>query len=390
MVEKTDGESKVFKLHSFTSAVTATLSLAFVCPLMAASASSSQLNWGYLTSWETAPPNPLPPELARVLNVGEQSLDIKIEPVPTFHLAGTLNKDPAHQESDRAKHNFAQIFDLAVCARTAPEPLRSQCRAKASFALLAWARTYQSSGNPVDDSFFLPIFQAVDLIIPVLSSADALTLRNWIRSFATAGDQFYAKKAPARSYAPKINNIRINNFMAWHLLIRAMSGTICQDQNSLKQTHAMLVEFADQNFVPGENGTIDGTTYDFVQRDSLHYQVYDLEPLVWMALFTPKVIDQNTRERIDLGLNFIKPYYLGEKQHIEFQHTVSTFDVMRGNEDNNPVFKHKPWDTKEARSLFLVARQVFPDIHSWTENVVDEHYDPSIKLLRSIYSPARP
>jgi len=361
------------------------LSFAAESPLMASS-SGSQLNWGRLTDWQNSLSNPCPSELARVLDEAKQSLDIKIQPIRAFHLAGTLNKDPAHQEADRAKQNFPKIFDLAIAARTSPEPLRSQCKAKAASALLAWARTYQPSGNPIDDSYFLPIFQAVDLMVPIMNHADAQTLLEWIDSFAVAGDQFYAQKAPSSRYAPKINNIRINNFMAWHLLMRAMSGTIRQDQNSVQQTRSMLVAFVNQTFLPGENGTIDGTTYDFVQRDALHYHIYLLEPLVWMTLFTPKVIDQRTRERIDLGLNLLKPYYLGEKQHIEFQHTVAAFDLKRIEEDKNRTFQIKPWEPKEARTLFLMARQVFPDIQPWTENVVDEHYAPSIKILRAIYS----
>jgi hypothetical protein len=114
--------------------------------------------------------------------------------------------------------------------------------------------------------------------------------------------------------------------------------------------------------------------------------VYLLEPLVWMTICTPNVVDHLTRERIDLGLNFLKPYYVGEKQHIEFQHTVAAFDVTRQKEDNNPTFQNKPWEPKKARTLLLMARQVFSDIQPWTENVVDEHNAPSIKLLRSLYS----
>jgi len=352
---------------------------------MAASLPGSQLNWGNLAAWESSLPEPIPPSLARVLEVAKQSLTVEVQPIPEFHLAGTLNKDPAHQESDRAKQNFPQIFDLAVCARVAPVPLRDQCLAKASSALLAWANTYRPSGNPVDDSFFAPLLQSIDLIVGKINVNEKKTLLNWVRSFADAGDQFYAKAAPARGYAPKINNIRFNNFMAWHLYIRALAGTICEDQFSLQETRAQLDEFLSHTFVAGENGALDGTTYDFAQRDSLHYHIYDLEALVWMALLTPSVLDQHADRLIDLGLNFLEPYYLGQKQHVEFKHSVSDFDFKRINEDaNNPTFQMKPWDPREARILLLMARQVFPDIRPWTLNVVDEHYDPSIKLLGHI------
>lgn len=356
------------------------------CPIaMAASLSGSHLSWGNLAAWETSLPDPPPPALSRVLDVAKQSLDIKVQPIPQFHLAGTLNKDPAHQESDRAKQNFPQIFDLAVCARLAPEPLRGQCLTKASSALLAWANIYQPSGNPVDDSFFAPLLQGVDLIASKVNANDRKKLLDWARSFAKAGDRFYDKAAPARGYAPKINNIRFNNFMSWHLYMRALSGTICQDQPSLQETRSLLADFLNHTFVAGANGVLDGTTYDFVQRDSLHYHIYDLEALVWMSLLTPSVLNQSARSRVELGLNFIKTFYTGEREHVEFQHSVSDFDFKRINEDkNNPTFQMKSWDPKEARGLFLIARQVFPDIRSWTTNVVDERYDPSMKLLANL------
>jgi hypothetical protein len=365
-----------------SSALTAFILVACACRVsVAASLSGSNLSWGDLSAWESSPARPPTPALARVLEVAKRSLHIDVQPIARFHLAGTLNKDPAHQQSDRAKQNFPQILDLAVCGRVAPEPWRERCLGSASSALLAWARTYRPGGNPVDDGYFAPLLQSVDLVESKLSSSDRNELLDWVRSFALAGDRFYAEAAP-RGYAPKIDNIRFNNFMAWHVYIRALSNTVAADRPSLQETRSQLSEILTHTFVPGANGTIDGTTYDFVQRDSLHYHVYDLEPLVWMSLLTPSVIDRRDESLIDLGLNFLKPYFLGEKQHVEFEHSVSEFDFKRIRDDvNNPTFRMKPWNPSGARTLLFVARQIFPDIRPWTVTVVDEQYDPSIELF---------
>lgn len=367
---------------SVIAAVAAVLLYILTFGSAAHAAPNSQLNWGRLTAWEANPPEPPPPDLAHALHVAEQSLRMAVEPVRTLHLAGTLNKDPAHQESDRAKANFPQIFDLAVCTRAAAEPLRAKCAAKASSALLGWANTYQPTGNPVDESFMVPLIEASDLVLPVLSPSDREVLLDWIGAFAAAGDAFYAAQVPPGDDTSRINNLRVNNWMAWRLCIRGMASVIRQDKGAQEETRRMLSEFIRVDFLPGGNGE----TYDFEQRDSLHYHIFDLQALVSMVLFTPTLVDQQNRDSIDRGLNFIKPFYLGGQQHVEFQHTVNTFDVKRIQEDtNNAVMQTKPWDPREARVLFRLARTAFPDIRPWTQNVVDAHYDPSVRLLAAIF-----
>jgi hypothetical protein len=307
-----------------------------------------------------------------------------VEPVAAFHLHGTLNSDPAHQASDRAKAKFPEIFDLAVCARAAQEPLRGQCLAKASSALTKWAQTYHASGNPVDEDFFVPLFQAIDLIAPQIKPDASRELIAWVHTFAVKGDQSYAAKSSN-------DTVRFNNWMAARLLIRAMAATICSDKQMQESTRTMLGAFLKDNFVHSPDGKQEGETYDFIQRDALDYHIGDLLSLVQIVLYTPTVADEQTRKLIALGLSFIKPYYLGEKRHIEFVHSTVQFDVQRRLEDkNNPAFQNKPWDPTGARLLLRLARPAFPDIQVWTANVVDERYDPSVKLLAAVYGDPTP
>ena len=75
----------------------------------ATAANVSHLNWGKLSSWEGASADTLPPDIKRAVDVAGASLDMQVKPVEAFYLAGTLNQDPRHIQSDRAKATFSMF-----------------------------------------------------------------------------------------------------------------------------------------------------------------------------------------------------------------------------------------------------------------------------------------
>jgi hypothetical protein len=340
------------------------------------SSTGSRLNWGFL---QVARPDgrPVPLDLARIWQLAADSVGLRVEPIERFELAGTLNGHAGHLRSDEAKRTFPAIFALAVAARTADEPLRTQSRASATSALLAWATTYRPTGNPIDEWFFVPLLQAVDLLLDNLTLAEERPLLGWVRAFLTRGDAFFAGRAP-------VNAGLSNNWTARRLLIRALAATVCGDAAARQDTPAMLVEFAGRNYLADAAGRRDGRTFDFVQRDALHYHIAAVQPLVETTLYAPDLTDTFVRSSVLSGLEFVRPYFLGEIEHIEFAGTGNSFDRER-REDGNPVFQNAPWDPVHGRVVLRLARAIFPEIRSWTEEIVDHRYDPRTKLLAAIY-----
>jgi hypothetical protein len=53
--------------------------------------------------------------------------------------------------------------------------------------------------------------------------------------------------------------------------------------------------------------------------------------------------------------------------------------------DLDPAFQPEPWDPNHGRVVLRLARPVFPEIRTWTEDIVDARYDPRTKLLAAIY-----
>lgn len=336
----------------------------------------ARLDWGLLAGFEQTAVH-VPKDLARTWQIAAESLELRVRPIERFELAGTLNHHPGHVRSDAAKRDFPAIFALAVASRSAGEPLRSQSRATAASALTAWAQTYRPTGNPIDEFFFVPLLQAVDLVRGSMPAEDEAAVLAWTHAFSIAGDRFFAPKSNA-------NKARANNWTARRLLIRAVASTVAGDQAARAQTPELLRGFVARNYLTDPSGKRDGRTFDFLQRDALHYHMAAVEPLVGLTLYTPDLVHPPVRDAILSGLEFLRPFFLGQRQHIEFARTTVPFDLER-RDAGNPVFANAPWDPAHARVLLRLARATFPEIRGWTEALVDAGCDPRTKLLAAIY-----
>jgi hypothetical protein len=336
-----------------------------------------RLNWALLTSFDPGRAGRAPVDLGREWQVAGESLNLVARPVERLELAGTLNGHPGHVRSDRAKDNFPGIFALAVASRSAREPLRSHSHNAAAAALMSWAQVYRVTGNPIDEWFLVPLLQAIDLVAGSLSPAEEATLRGWAAEFVRSGDRFYQRLADR-------NPARANNWMARRLLIRAVAAAVAGDAAARAAMPGLLREFAARNYVAGPSGERDGRTFDFVQRDALHYHVAAVQPLVEVMLYAPDLVDTDVRAAVLSGLEFLRPFFLGQQEHVEFARTSISFDIER-RDDGNPAFRDAPWDPAHGRVVLRLARAVFPEIRAWTEQIVDHRYDPRTKLLAAIH-----
>ena len=340
-------------------------------------AAEPQLEWGRLAAFDLAHAAQMPADLIRAWQVAQESLGLVVRPIDRFELAGRLSRDPGRVRTGEAKRPFGAIFALAVASRTAAEPLRGESQRTAAAALLAWAGVYRPSGNPVDEWFFVPMPQAADLIGPGLDPASRRAVLDWAAEFAFAGDEFFAAKRER-------NPSRSNNWMARRLLIRAVATTAAGLGSLRTELPGQLSEFTARNYIDGPDGRPDGRTYDFRQRDALHYHIAAVQPLVEIALYAPDLIEAPARAAVLSGLEFLRPYFLRQAAHIEFANTTISFDLAR-RDDGNPVFQHEPWDPAHGRVVLRLARPVFPEIQPWTEDIVDHRYDPRTKLFAAIY-----
>ncbi len=309
----------------------------------------------------------------RVIEVATRHIDLPVAVVVTIDREGVVFSDPRYRASDAAIQSISDLYLWAVCARAAETSVAARCTERVVEGLDTWSNTYRSTGNPINDSYLVPAIQAVDLACPVTSPERCARWRRWILDLALRGDEFYAKVKPTDGrYA--------NNWASWRLLIRGMAGAVGDDSSLVRSTRDLVTAHVTRNL------RADGSSVDFHERDSLHYHVYALEPLVQLALFVPDAIDPTSATSIESGLLFLRPFVLGERTHVEFAQTKVAFDLRR-KQAGDPVFADSLWNPKDARPLLRLARTRFVTVRAWTTALVDEDYAPRIKQLAALHEP---
>ena len=111
----------------------------------------------------------------------------------------------------------------------------------------------------------------------------------------------------------------------------------------------------------------DGSTYDFAQRDAMHYVVFNLEPLLMAASMAvahghdwygaPEI-----RGRLASALNWLAPFARGERQHEEFVHSTVKFDARRA--AANVKGYAGLWQRNEAADLYRIASHLDPQFRA--------------------------
>ena len=309
--------------------------------------------------------------LAGIMTETRSNSGIHFTAVAHILSQGHLPTDPGVQKSRTALGQIPIILKLAVCARTAADPAQAAaCRGAATTGLMVWANTYKPNGDPINESALTPWAQALDIMTPILAPKDLAQLQKFARATIAGGDRFYGRMSTkdGRYY---------NNWGTFRLCERAYFAAALGDKAMVKATGKMLDAHLMHNILD------DGRTNDFRDRDAFHYHVYDLRPLIQVAAQMPKgFMSSASMARIQIALDFMRPYFTGQEKHIEFVHTKVAFDITR-KKAGLKTYQNLPWDPTEARPNLRLGRVSFPAIRSWTASTVDEKYDTMFKLLVS-------
>ena len=321
-------------------------------------------------------------QLARVCERMKEDVALSPNPVPELFMEHTLDSDTRRIASQAALKDVDIAFHAAACAAYASDLQLAKQSLKRSLEYLErWSAIYIPQGNPVNDSYLLPMLFAARLIWPQILEAKRSNLSTWIRGFITQGDRFYAGEIDAgsrRIVHPDSDSRVKNNWQTWRLAIRSSAVTILNDQREIEVTADLIAQLIEVNL------NSDGSSYDFLQRDALHYHVYDLDAWTQIAIVAPKVLTTHHRERIQQAFLFMKPYYEGTREHIEFANSKVPFDAER-REAGKPEYQNVPWKPEGANKLLRLARCVFPATSSWTTDLErSQSASPRIKLLAAL------
>jgi hypothetical protein len=109
----------------------------------------------------------------------------------------------------------------------------------------------------------------------------------------------------------------------------------------------------------------DGSTYDFEERDALHYVTYNLEPLL-MAALAANAHGENwygwsapNGASLPRSLAWFAEFARGNRTHIEFANSKVQFDRDRAGAGQEEYAPHV-WPTGNALETFQLARLLDP------------------------------
>ncbi|KVE26548.1 alginate lyase [Burkholderia singularis] len=280
-----------------------------------------------------------------------RSVDARVnEPpkaMPRVHTEGTLPHEGIYDQSADALKDMELMRDAALAWRVTND---ARYLALVDRFLFAWVTTYQPSYNPIDETRFESLILAYDMTASVLP----VKTRNAAAAFIAKLGSGYVQQIDAQK-RPLMHTWR-NNWQSHRIKLIALAAFTLGDRKMMNAAQRLFVEHLGDNIEP------DGTTYDFVERDALHYALYDLQPLVSAALAARRFNRNWLRERAANGatlaaaLDWLVPYARGEKTHEEFVHSPVPFDAKR-REAGLPGYSGQ-WEPKSAAELFHLAARL--------------------------------
>ncbi len=282
-----------------------------------------------------------------VLRAADRALGAPPSPLPRLFLEGVQPADPRHRTSSQSVRDLGSVEALGYAYAATGQPKYAE---RAGVYIEAWARTYQPDGNPINETEFARLARRDALVAAALSVSSRPGIEGWLSRLASL---------QIERIKPGADSSR-NNWHSHRLKIVGLIGYALGQQAHIRFAEDGYWTQIGQNLLP------DGSSFDFHQRDALHYHVYDLEPLVELAIASAKhrvnLYDYQAPSGASLarGLAFLLPYVRGEKVHPEFVNTKVEFDRQRAQAGVSGFQIGAPWDPRNAARRLETASYFDP------------------------------
>ncbi|MCL5097152.1 MAG: alginate lyase family protein [Candidatus Omnitrophica bacterium] len=272
----------------------------------------------------------------------DASLDDSGNPVAQIETAGKLQSDPAKARSLASLVDMKKLYALGYAyAVTSNNAYSSAARR----IILHWAEVNQPTGVPIDETKLEPLFIAYDLTRNAFSDSDQAKVGKWLHCIADMEQQ----TARAKSVTA------MNNWNSHRLMIVGLIGFLLRDQRLIDYAVSGFRWQIEVNLLP------DGSSFDFHERDALHYHCYDLEPLLTLAIaasqngFDLFHYQAPSGASLPRSVAFLVPYCTGKKTHIEWVHSKVAFDRQRAGAGEKKFAPGSTFDPREGRKVFELA-----------------------------------
>lgn len=272
----------------------------------------------------------------------DASLSEKGRPVAKLGTAARLSSDPRKIESRASLEDMKRLEALGYTYAVTDKAAYKEAARR---IILRWAEINQPNGVPIDETKLEPLFVAYDLVRPGLSAANKKAVDHWLGNMARLELQ-----------SGQTNSVTaMNNWNSHRLKIVGLIAFLLDDKSLIDQAVQGFKRQIEANLAA------DGSSFDFQQRDALHYHCYDLEPLLALAIAARQrgmnLFDWQASNGASLSnsVAFLVPYCDGTRAHAEWVHSKVKFDRQRAEAGEKGFVVGAPFNPREARRVFELA-----------------------------------
>lgn len=286
----------------------------------------------------------------RIQRQAQKALTQTPNPVEKITSEGLLMGNPAKTASLKAVEDASKIYALALGYRMSGNQIYLS---KAQDYLIAWAGLNKATGDPIDETKLEDVFIGYDLIRNEVALQQRKIIDGWL--YTIADNELTSKYAAPGKTTAKNNwnshRIKIITQIAYTIHANKYRDTINKEIE--KQINQNLYS--------------NGSSFDFEERDALHYHVYTLEPLLKALIVVNRATGKNyynyespAKGSVKKSVDFLQPFVTGEKTHGEFTNSKVKFDRDRAANGEKGYIPGNLFDPRSGLVVFSLAAYFDP------------------------------
>lgn len=294
-----------------------------------------------------------------LLKRADDALLAKPNPADTILSEGILQGDPRKTKTRKSLADMPKMYALAIAYKINGE---QKYLDKASEFLLAWAIHNQPQGNPINDTNLDQIIFTYDLLKTNLKPDVVTAVKLWLNEVVKQEMKTLNKALAKRDSTKAYNNWNSHRIKTITQVVSALDAR--ELINAAIQLYLVQIS---------KNLRSDGSSFDFHERDALHYHVYDVDPLLVAATILTR--DSNVKgdfytytskggSSLKKSVEWLFPYFTGAIIHGEFVNSKVAFDKKRAQNGEKGYIAGTPFNPSEARTSIALAGYFDPKMIS--------------------------
>ncbi len=285
-----------------------------------------------------------------LLKTADEAVQDTPNPADTILSEGILQGDPRKTRTWKSLDDMQKIYALGLAYKINGA---QKYLDKASEFLLAWATRNQPQGNPINDTNLDRIIFTYDLLKSDLKPEVITATKVWLKEVAKQELRTFNEAVANKGSVKSFNNWHSHRIKAITQIASALGDKNLK--NAAIQYYVMQI---------AQNLKSDGSSFDFHERDALHYHIYDVDPLMVAATILNREADTKgdfyrytTKDEKSLkkSVDWLLPYFTGEKTHAEWVNSKSAFDKKRAENGEKGYIAGTLFKPSEARSSVALA-----------------------------------